>query len=257
MAKKPETTFSVVFKGGDIYPESIPLRKVFDAVKAVQQLAKLDVGDGDEDQSVRLIGVARGSAAFRCYARDEDSARDNLRQAGMMLDRGRLVPDAGFAIRPIDELSRLARSLGCTIRIERDRTDVLATIQGDSYDKLVGSSLISGETTITGEVKRVGGATGRRCMLRLPSRLELLYCDVASEQVARELGNHLYEDVVASGTAQWLKLNWEIVGFRIASVTTVAQGSLSEAFGALRAAGGDAWDHVDKPGALLAEIRGE
>lgn len=255
MGKKPPPSFSVYFKGSLVYPEAIPWQRVAEALRAVHGLSK-SVETEHEEDSIRLIGVARGSAIFQCYAEHAVTAVDNLRRVGRMLDRNELPDDAAFRVRPIEELSRIAKSLACVIIIQKDRGDVLARIEPDSYRQIAGSFLVAGETTITGEVKRVGGATDQRCTLRIPDRPTLLYCDVGSVEVARELGKHLYEDVVVTGTAHWLKTSFEIVDFRIQSITQVPKVRLSNAFAALRAAGADAWDNVDDPRAFLRRIRG-
>ena len=256
MAKKPKPSFSILFKGSGVYPEEIPWQRVSEALRAIQNLAITGEQEVDDDKSIRLIGIARGSAVFHCFAQDKDRVLNNLRLTGNMVSSGELLPDAVLRAKPIEDLSRIARSLACEVIIRKDKQNVLAKIQGDTYDNLFGSQLVSGETTIIGVVKRVGGATDLRCSIRIPSRHDLLYCDVSSIEVSRDLGRRLYEDVILMGRAKWLKTDWQIVEFKIDSIAANRDCSMTQAFRKLRAAGGNAWDNIEDPNDFLRKIRG-
>jgi hypothetical protein len=117
--------------------------------------------------------------------------------------------------------------------------------------------IIKGETAITGRVMRVGGATLRKCGLRIASQHRMLYCTVATNAVARKLGQKLYQEVAVQGHAHWLKTSWKIVRFLIKEVYQPKLGKADEAISALRAAGGKAWDEVDDPESFLEEVTGE
>jgi hypothetical protein len=93
-----------------------------------------------------------------------------------------------------------------------------------------------------------------RCALRVAFQPRLLYCKVATSEVARQLGDRLYQDVVVEGAARWLKNNWRIVSFMIRGVSQPQSGSLSEAFRALHEAGGKGWDEIDDPRSCLEEV---
>jgi hypothetical protein len=93
--------------------------------------------------------------------------------------------------------------------------------------------------------------------LRVSFQSRLLFCKVASQEVARQLGNYLYQEVAATGTARWLRNTWKVVGFTINSVYQPRPGSLAEAFQALHEAGGRGWDGLEDPQALLEEVTGQ
>jgi hypothetical protein len=139
--------------------------------------------------------------------------------AGMPPDADSVEP-FDFVLRPVEEISAIARSLKCVIVVRKpgDRRNTIVEVQESSYERLAGSLLIAGDTTIQGEIKGVGGATGMRCRLRVSFQPKLLFCDVASQEVSRKLGQHLYEEVAAKGTAKWIQRSWRIFSFRITDI---------------------------------------
>src|SRR5262249_31362146 len=154
---------------------------------------------------------------------------DRLRVVGRFLEETNEDDDEiEHALSPIRDLSATARSLGCTISF-REATGtkaVLARVEATSYDKIAKALLVTGETSFMGNVQRVGGATDVRCGLRVAFQNRMLICRVGSKEVARAIGNHLYEDVVVQGTAHWLKNTWRIVSFTISGVVQPRQGSI-------------------------------
>jgi hypothetical protein len=261
--KKPNPVFDVVFTGGGIYPEKIPIGKVADALSAIRRLAAGEViGDEDDDEqeedgSVHLLDVQRtASAVFRFVAPALTLPR--LKETGRILNNPDDVGQSEYILRPVKDLSAIAASLGCTVLL-RDANgghEVLATIEPNSYAKISRSMLISGNTQITGSVQRVGGATAMRCALRVSFQSHLLYCRVESATVARKLGDALYQRVIASGKARWLKNSMRIFSFTVNDVSRTKEGTLTEHLQALWDAGLNDWDKLEDPDAQLQEIRG-
>jgi hypothetical protein len=159
---------------------------------------------------------------------------------------------------PIEDLSAIAKSLGCKIVIKSSEdSDILATIEPSTYEKVSESLLVSGDTSITGTVERVGGATDTRCALRVDFQPNLLYCGVATKEVARKLGERLYQSVVVTGTAHWLRGNWRVMRFRINEMYQPIATNLLEAVQEIRKAGGSGWDKIGNPAKFLREVGGD
>jgi hypothetical protein len=169
------------------------------------------------------------------------------------------VGENDYILNPIERLSATARALGCRIVLREPGRDggILASIEPGTYETISKSLLILGETSFVAKIQRVGGATETKCALRVDFQNRLLFCKVSSKEVAREMGKRLYEEVVVSGTASWLKTSWRIFAFAVASISQPAQGTLTEAFEELRKAGGDRWGKIDDPEAYLLEVTGE
>jgi hypothetical protein len=269
MAKKgPPAVFEVVFSGPDLYPEKIPLGTLAATLSALQRMsAGKEFGDEEEDEeaeeqsSLRLLNVVRGSAVFRFAcpaAAAATTAERYLRLVGDVLQDPEKVGNNDYLLNPIERLSTTARTLQCSIIVKRvgDRSPVLARIEPTSFETISKSLFVEGDTSLSGEVKRVGGATKMRCALRVPFQHRLLFCTVAAEPVARKLGDNLYKKVVVQGKARWIKGSWRVHAFRIDDVKQLKQGSLREAFGALREAGGKGWDTIPNPAEFIQEVTG-
>jgi hypothetical protein len=264
--KQPDPVFEVVFEGKDIYPEAIPLGVLTRTLSAVRRLAAgSEFPDEEEEESltdegsIRLVKVKRGSAVFQFFAPSAASDLARLRSAGAVLQTPELVAQNDYMLRPIELLSKTADRLKCSVVVREvgDDQAILATIEPATYQRLSQRLFLEGETSLTGRVERVGGATAMRCALRVAFQPRLLFCRVANDDVARQLGNYLYQDVAVTGNARWLKSNWKVVGFTVHSAYQPQAGPLAEAFQALYDAGGHGWDGVSDPKALLDEVCGK
>jgi hypothetical protein len=266
--KGPPVVFEVVFSGAEVYPEKIPWGALARTLSAVQRLAsgkepvdEEEEEEADKDSSLRLLDVARGSAVYRfaCPAPSAASvAVQHLRLVGQVLNDPEQVGHNDYVINPIERLSATAKALECSIIVKEPgpKSPILARIEPTSFENISKTLFIDGDTSLTGEVKRVGGATVMRCALRVPFQHRLLFCTVANADVARQLGDALYKKVVVDGKARWLKTSWRVHAFRIEGVHQLKPGSLRESLQALRSAGGEGWDNIPDPAQFLDEVAG-
>jgi Fe-S cluster biosynthesis and repair protein YggX len=266
--KPPSPTFEIQLRGPGVVPEDVPLHYLSDVLAAVQRLASGrdpddDVGDEDAedvDDSIGLLKVKRGSAIFQCVAKNPRIALKNLSGAGRFINDPAVDEEDrfAFALKPIHTLSAIANSLDCDILI-RDldhKQRFLVAVDSDSFKRVSRSVLVSGETTLIGRVQRVGGATRMRCALRVQEMHRLLYCDVATQEVSRQLGSKIYQEVEATGVAKWLQRSWRLYDFRIESIKNAPERKpLRQGLEALREAGGKVWERIENPQEVLEGMR--
>jgi hypothetical protein len=262
--KSPDPVFEVVFEG--IYPEKIPLGTLSRILSAIQRLASGADSDEDEEPAeatfvgnqIQLLGVRRGSAAYRFAGDAATQIIARLRLVGDVLDDPGHVGENDYLLAPLERISTSAKTLGCEVRIKKPGRDgsVLAEIGPKSYDKIAKLIFVSGETSITGNVQRVGGATDMRCALRVPTQQRLLFCKVKTKEIARTLGDCLYKNVSATGQARWIKGTWHLNAFTVTGVAELKTASVLDAFKAIYDAGGSGWDEIDDPGKFLEEVTG-
>jgi len=263
--KKPSATFEVRLVGPDLTPEDIPLRAFSDALSAVQDLASgrdpFETPHVPQERSIGLLNVRRGSVVYSCISRAPEEAKANLCRVAAMLSSAceQEMEEDGLvaALRPIESLSTVARSIGCQVEVAlvNHQQSPLFVIGEDAFQQLSNRLLLRGETTVVGRVERVGGATSMRCLLRVPGRRRGLYCNVANKQLVRRLGQHLYEQVAATGTAIWIHRTWRIYRFTIRDFTQPQLGDPDEAMRELHNAGLKAWDEIENPDAFIEELR--
>jgi hypothetical protein len=122
----------------------------------------------------------------------------------------------------------------------------------DFQPRLVEPSVIEGETTLFGEVERVGGAEPK-VALRLPDGSSV-YCEVTKEQ-ARELGKRLYQPVCVVGTATWRLPTYIIEAFRLHKVTDYEDTPPSVAISELARVLAPHWADVDDVVAEVERLR--
>lgn len=261
-----QATFAVVLSGPTVSPEKVTVRTLSEILSAVQTLVSgRDLDDDEEAETAEsevdalsLLDVKRGSAVFPCLAR-RPNAVDNLRRVGRFLHAPETTDDDRFAyaIRPAKVLSGIARHLECSIEIREfaGRHRSLATIKSTTYMEVSKSLLVSGPTTVSGTVQRVGGATNMRCALRVPSRDRLLFCDVGSSEVSRKLGERLYQDVVVSGMATWFQRTWTLYTLRITEMRPLRRTRITDAVKSIYEAGGKGWDVVKNVDETIRELR--
>jgi hypothetical protein len=209
--KPPDTVFEVVFKG--IYPERIPLGTLSRILSAIQRLASGTDLDEDDEQpivtgapgnQIQLLGVKRGSAVYRFAGEAAEQVVGRLRLVGDVLATPERLGENDYVLGPLERISTSAKTLGCEVLVRKPGRDgsILATIGPKSYEEMARSIFVKGETSVIGNVQRVGGATEMRCALRVATQQRLLYCRVKTEPTARKLGDCLYKDVSVTGEAR-------------------------------------------------------
>lgn len=260
----PQPTFVVRFVGEGIRPERVALRAVSDALAAVQDMASardpFTMPHVPPEKAIGLLNVTPGSAQYFCVARSPDVARQNLLQvAAVLTDDAATQSDVLIAaLSAIETLSNVAKSIHGRIEIgllNNGHQGVLFTIAEGDYKRISKALLLKGETTVVGKVERVGGVTGMRCLMKIPGRQRVLYCDVKTRALVRRLGQHLYEDIAATGAAVWLHRSWRLLSFTIRDFSQPRLGDGKKALEALRNAGLNAWDNIADPAAEFEETR--
>lgn len=113
-------------------------------------------------------------------------------------------------------------------------------------------SPLVGQTTLYGEIKRVGGLTPRVALKTVSGRI--VYCDV-SEPLAKKIGFRLYTYVAVQGQATWDAESWQLESFRIHSMLEYEERPLPMAAEELQAAVGEAFDSVTNVSQLITDIR--
>lgn len=109
-----------------------------------------------------------------------------------------------------------------------------------------------GETTLYGEIKRVGGIDPRVTLRTIDG--QTIYCDV-SEELAKELGHRLYTQVALQGEAQWSPDTLQLEGFRIEKLLDYEEAPITEAFAELAKIVGDTFDDIDDVETFVVETR--
>ena len=268
--KKPQPDFVIRMVGPGLSPWVVPMRKLSRALQAVQRL--LDKEDDEDEHTeseqidepvLHLIGLTNRSAGYAVATERGELVLDVLRHFGSSIADPTNAAWTPYVLSSVRDLSDVAKSLGCEIEFRlpgtgRNYGEILAKIGPSSFDSIAGHAFATGHTSVYARVERVGGATEMHCGIRIPSQQRrMVICRVASKDLVRELGKYLYEYVVLSGEAEWIRHDWRIRTIVIKSIEPPKTGSIIRALDRIHSAGGSAWDSVDDPKSALQEIRGE
>lgn len=282
--KKPVADFLIYLDKPDIRPWKVPMRALARILKAVQRLVDPQDEDNEEGaddaeleteqqvtsreqsalRSLRLVDVKSGSACYAVAAPCHQAALSTVKETGRGIESPQEFTWLPSTVSAIKELTEVSRTLHCNIEFrlpgaKRQHVgEVLARITPKTYGDISPLIYITGETSIFAKIERVGGATAMHCGIRLPSQLrKMIICKVVGADLVRELGRYMYQEVLLSGTATWLRHGQQLQHFRITSFEPPKTGSIMEALEKIHAAGGKAWDRVEDPDAAIAEMRGE
>jgi len=186
--RKPDPAFFVRLDGPGVRPWGVPMRSLARVLQAIQRLVSeqdeedATVEEGmecatapdDRRRGLHLLDIKSGSAVYKVAAGDPGLAIDVIRRTGEAIRRPQSSDWQGSTLSAVEELSEVAKSLGCTIELvtagDPRHEAVLATIRPDTYSEIEGTAFIKGGTSVLGRIERVGGATARHCGLRLPDR---------------------------------------------------------------------------------------
>lgn len=269
--RNPSPDFEIRLVGPGVKPWAVPMRALARTLNAVQRLMEPKSDDETEDMRkpeedaasvvpLHLIQVRSGSARYAVSANDPERTIRTLTAAGLALSNPTSQEWDPDLLAPIENLSEVAKSLRCSIQFKGPGKDgaVFATVDANSYSILAATAFFVGESSVYGYLERVGGATDQRCGLRLPSQpARMVYCTVETEDLVRQLGQHIYENVLVSGTVTWLRKAWRVKTVFVRAFEPSKSGSISETLDRIYRAGGRAWDEIDDPDSLIAEMRGE
>ena len=268
--RKPEPDFEMRLVGREMRPWAVPVSFLARALSAVQRLmeptdeAPDGASDGESETRgaalLHLIGIVSRSAGYSVAAEKPEEAIAAITETGRLLREPDARDWSTERFLAIQELSGIARSLGCDIKFKKPGrgAGVLATITPDSYASLAATAFVKGESCVYGYLERVGGATDQRCALRLPDQpRKLVYCNVTTEELVRQLGQHIYRNVLVSGEVTWFRKSRRVTHILVKGFEPPKTGSVLRTLDEIYEAGGKVWDEVEDPEGLIAEMRGQ
>lgn len=268
--KKPDAAFVIRLVGPGIRPWAVPLRSLAKVLDAVQRLTEQRDDSVDDDSAgesevqresgaiLHLLNVKSSSAAYGVAARNQEEALGMLRCVQASIDKPHDADWLDSTLSSVKDMSDIARALNCEIEFcDTGKTgNVIARIAPTTYGEIERTAFIHARTSVYAKIERLGGATEMHCGIRLPNApRKMVHCRVSNADLVRELGQYMYQEVVLTGQATWLRHNWRLKRIVIDSFEPPKKGSIMEALRRSHEAGGCVWDQIDDPEALIAEMR--
>jgi len=244
-----DKTFEIKIDGQGVAPETVRLRDLHEVLHAFEFAMTLVAG---RQSDLHLVGIKKSSAGFDLFV-DPMAYRAAVKCASAIASRD-LSPLPERARESLLEIRSKARNKGWTVKISGSNGMPSAEITPDT--DFVTDAIISGISTLTATIVRVGGTPRPTAQLQLPNS-DRLTATIATEQLATELAQRLYHRVSVEGEAKWSSADWSIVDFKITGIGPFDdKASLLETINLLRDMSGDIWDDID-PDEYIANLRAE
>jgi hypothetical protein len=158
-----------------------------------------------------------------------EAIQNRLKLVDSTLSDPELVVQNEYVLKPLASLSRVAAMLDCTVEIKIPHSkERLVAIGPNTYEQVTRTIFIQGNTSITGRLEGVGGATRFSCKIRVPFQSQLFYCEVVSDAVVRKMAPHLFANVTLGGHATWFRGSWKLHRFTVESVQDIKRSSYDE-----------------------------
>lgn len=236
--KKPGAPgyFILRFARNGMSPKSIRLGELADLLTSVEQAVSGVMGVPSDEVVLSLIDVKDTSAAY-AIASPSNKAMTAVRTWGGAITKSDFSEIPARAVEPSRRILSFVRRHNCIAELtEARRRKPLAEMTPDTIIEAGPAEPLIGRTVLYGYALRVGGTTPR-LLLRVGD--ETIAVDVASEDLARSIGQRLYTWVGLDGTAKWDSTTRALLAFKVEELLPYAAGRLTDAVGDLSALIGD------------------
>ncbi|MCW3128199.1 MAG: hypothetical protein JWO03_3857 [Bacteroidetes bacterium] len=235
-------------EGDGIAPDSFKAREVGEIIISLESSLKAYIlaqgQEVDENQLfISLVNVQEGSNRLFLKPNISDLfvAAFIACSAAIAANDYSTLPEKSIkGLQQIQKIIKAKNCDGCLIR----NGQTLAEIKPDTEISIPTSHILKGDTIVYGRIIRVGGAEPH-VRVKLDNAPLPLTLDV-SEDIAVRLAHKLYRVVGFKGTAEWLKVGYSIVSFKVYDVIDKYDPtSNKEAFAEIREIIGDEWDKIE------------
>lgn len=254
-----EKHIEIRFVGSDIYPGNVRSREIAEMITSAEDMiASIIVREHPELKKdniiIGLTHIQKGSLRLQFAPQLPElvfPAYTKITQSIIESDYVHLPFSSIDSLKKIVAFTR-RHSCSAELRINGIDEQLLAMITPET--EIASLHLLRGETTIYGQVVRVGGKTKPRAMVETING-QMIFCDVEYE-LAKKLGQRLYTSVGLSGIAQWHPVNLALEMFSIKEITEYQEIPFSKAIFHLSEMIGEYYGDVEDVEGYVLSIRG-
>lgn len=255
----------VTINGENALPDNIRVKDLAEIMLSVESMI-LAVIEQDHPEIAReqivvgLTNIRRGSTGLQFSVTPSNLALPAYVKVANSIHSGDYKPVPVTIIKPAKVIQDLAIKRGYQVDLGtlNGKREVIATIAADTV--IEPTQLVSGATTIYGELIRVGGTTPK-VFLRLPDGRGLNCAFIGKKKVqrnvARELAPRIYSWVGLQGVAKWSAQDYILKEFSIESITEYQDVSIVSAMSELSKLVGRFFNPIDDVDRFVAEQRSQ
>lgn len=252
-----EQSIEIRFTGGDIRPEIVRASDLADVLRAIDELvgsvALNEALTRDPLFLTSLTLVEESSLKLHFTPSDGQAGREawGLISRSVEQQSYRRLPHR--ATRALRRVVEFTQTYNCESELRLPETDqVLARITPSMI--VADAPLIRGETTLYGQVLRVGGRRPK-VLIASHDNSGTVACDV-NQDIARVLGGRLYTDIAVSGMAIWNAETLRIESFEIIELLPYQKTALADALRRISERFGKYYDKIDVD-EFMSSVRGD
>jgi hypothetical protein len=247
------------FTGENISPENIRIGEIAVILDAIENVLLTIVSEdhqglSKESLTIGLHSVNAGSLGLQFTTKLPEIVNPAFYKVASSIQTGvgdSLSPESLHHFEKILSFVKKYQAQADFIVIN-GRSETLATLTPDF--EIPKSIYLNGQTTIFGEIVRVGGVEPKVEVKTISGKT--IYCPFEFS-LASQLGSLLYKLVGLDGDARWDARTFEIEEFRVTSISEYRQTPLIDAFQSLSEVAGKYYDEIDDVIAYVAELRGD
>ncbi len=252
-----DVTVEILLTGEGMSPGKIRSKEIAEVIESVEDMiASMVIRDhpelGKENIVVGLKNIKQGSIGLEFSPNLTELTLPATRRIAKSIAENDFGVLPSGAINSLKKLSAFTRRYQCNAEFltQNGRLESLAVLTPET--RIPDVYPLSGETSLYGEITRVGGAEPKIQFKTLDS--QIIYCST-DKATAKEAGAKLYTKVELRGRAEWNSETFEIENFHVIDISEYEETSPSEAFKELANLIGDSFDSVNDVDCFISEIR--
>jgi hypothetical protein len=246
----------VRLKGEGIRPGLVRSRELAEILEAVEdfvaaETARADANARREDLVVGLYAIADESIGLRFKAALAAVSVPAFVAASQAVAAGDFLALSPHSLKPLQAIADFAKRHAAAAELKLvGSSDPIAVI--DESTVIPEQPRATGLTEIAAKTLRVGGKVPRAMLELLDG--SVVYCNV-TEQVAVELGHHLYQTSLFTGVATWNASTLDLEAFAVESFRPFADRDPVETLAELKRAVGAVLEHMGPVDAIASRLR--
>lgn len=247
----------VRFAGNDMRPHKVRAKEIAEVITsyedAVASVVVQDNPELDKDTIlISLVAIESSSIGLQFAPNLQELTFDAASRIATSIasnDFSELPHSSVESLRTIWSFTK-RHECEAEFRTINGESKVVATLYPTT--EIPTPSILTGETVLYGEIKRVGGAKPKIMLATIEG--VTVYCDV-SEAIAKELGHRLYTEVGLKGRATWNSKTLELESFVVEEVLEYTSNSPVDAFRELRDLIGESFTDIDDVNKFVSSLR--
>lgn len=252
-----DVTVEILLTGEGMSPGKIRSKEIAEVIESVEDMiASMVIRDHpDLKKETIVIGlksIRQGSIGLEFSPNLAELTLPATRRITRSIAENDFGILPSSAINSLRKLSAFTRRHQCNAEFftQNGKLEALAVLTPET--RIPDIYPLSGETSIYGEITRVGGAEPKIQFKTLDN--QIIYCST-SKAIAKKAGAKLYTKVELRGLAEWNSETFEIENFHVIDISDYEQTSPSEAFEELANLIGDSFDNITDVDRFVSEIR--